>query len=74
MAVRSSFYYWPVCDRCEEPIGRNDDDLWPLSDTEARAREDVEYYDGRFEKDGSFTCADCIEDEPVTATRGPADA
>lgn len=64
MAIEKDVFYWATCDRCEEPITRDDNDAWPLDSSAKEARMQVEYYDGRIEDDGSFTCCSCIEDEP----------
>jgi len=62
MAIRSDTFFWAVCDRCGESITEGEEGGYLLHETEPRAREDVECYDGRIEADGTFTCCTCIED------------
>lgn len=64
MAIVSDTYWCAVCDSCGEHVD-DDEGRFSLAETEDRAREDVERYDGRFEKDGSITCCSCIDDEPT---------
>lgn len=62
MAIVSGTYWCAVCDSCGEHVD-GDEGSFSLAETEDRAREDVERYDGRVEKDGSITCSVCIENE-----------